>query len=218
MVASARSKPRWPSPLWSQSWCSASRASRPPRRSCAVSMPHARQLGWRRAETQWPLWWPPPSLHREHRWTCDATADTSSSASASDRSCCLEWTSSGKRSPRPSRVRDDTGAATVLAAVLIAALMAITLGGIRLGATEVARHRAQAAADLAALAAAGRLSLGPDAACRQAEHLAAAMRATVLNCTVEQLDVVVTVAVRTGGWLSEARAASRAGPSAGPRS
>ena len=105
-----------------------------------------------------------------------------------------------------------------MAAMSIAALVAIALGGISLGATEVARHRAQAAADLAALAAASRLLLGPDAACRQADHLAAAMRATVRKCAVEHLDVVVTVAVRTGGWLSEARAASRAGPAARPGS
>ena len=92
--------------------------------------------------------------------------------------------------------------------------MTITLGGIWLGAVEVARHRAQSVADLAALAAAGWLTLGPDVACRQADQLAAAMRAAVRVCAVEQLDVVVTVAVRMGGQISvEARAAARAGPS-----
>ena len=117
-----------------------------------------------------------------------------------------------------SRVDDDTGVATVMAALLIAALVMITLGGMRLGAAEVARHRAQAAADLAALAAAGQLPLGSDAACQQADRLAAIMRATVRDCHVEQLDVVVSVMVRTAGWIGvEARAASRAGPAARPR-
>ena len=141
-----------------------------------------------------------------------------SQGSAVDRPCCPDWSSSGRRSPRLSRVSDDTGVATVMAAVLIAALVVIALGGIQLGAAEVARHRAQAAADLAALAAAGGLSLGSDAACQQADNLAATMRATVRDCHVEQLDVVVSVMVRTAGWIGvEARAASRAGPAARPR-
>ncbi|MBJ7399976.1 MAG: flp pilus-assembly TadE/G-like family protein [Mycolicibacterium sp.] len=130
------------------------------------------------------------------------------------RSCCPGCSSPRKPSRLPSRVSDDAGAVTVLAAVLVAALVTIALGGIWLGAAEVARHRAQAVADLAALAAAGRLTLGPDVACRQADQLAAAMRATVRGCAVEHLDVVVTVAVRMGGRISfEARAAARAGPS-----
>ena len=119
-----------------------------------------------------------------------------------------------RRFLRPSRVNDDTGAATVLAALLIAALVAVTLGGIMLGATEVARHRAQAAADLAALAAAGRLPLGAEAACGEALAVATAMRVTLSGCDVVRLDVVVTVAVRTADWVGgRARAAARAGPS-----
>lgn len=112
------------------------------------------------------------------------------------------------------RVSDEAGAATMLAAVLVAALVTITLGGLWLGAAQVARHRAQAVADLAAVAAAGRLPLGPDTACQQARDLAAVMKATVRACDVEELDVVVTIAVRMSGWInSEAWAAARAGPS-----
>jgi secretion/DNA translocation related TadE-like protein len=102
---------------------------------------------------------------------------------------------------------------TVLAAVLIATLVALTLGGAWLGAAVVARHRAQAAADLAALAAAARLPGGAAAACRQAQVLAEAMRATLRGCDVERLDVTVTVSARVGGRIAaKAAALARAGP------
>jgi secretion/DNA translocation related TadE-like protein len=87
-------------------------------------------------------------------------------------------------------------------------------GGIMIGTAALARHRAQAAADLAALAAAVRLPLGPVAACGQARRLAAAMGAVLTGCDVDQLDVVVTTTVRTSGRLGGvARASARAGPS-----
>lgn len=105
---------------------------------------------------------------------------------------------------------------TVLAAVLIATLVTLTLGGCWLGAAVVARHRAQAAADLAALAAAARLPGGTPAACRQAQALAEAMRATVRGCDVQRLEVVVTVSARVGGRIAaEAGAVARAGPADG---
>lgn len=102
---------------------------------------------------------------------------------------------------------------TVLAAVLIATLVTFTLGGAWLGAAVVARHRVQAAADLAALAAAARLPGGAAAACRQARVLAEAMRATLRGCDVERLDVTVTVSARVGGRIAaKATAMARAGP------
>lgn len=118
---------------------------------------------------------------------------------------------------KPSRslrwAREDTGTATVLAAVLIAALVSVSYGGALIGTAALARHRAQAAADLAALGAAGQLLLGPTAACGQARQLATAMGAALVGCEVVHLDVVVTMTVRTGGWPGgEARAAARAGP------
>ena len=45
---------------------------------------------------------------------------------------------------------------------MMAILLAITVGGVYIGSAVIARHRAQAAADLAALAAAARLPAGPD--------------------------------------------------------
>jgi secretion/DNA translocation related TadE-like protein len=98
---------------------------------------------------------------------------------------------------------------------MVAALLSITGGGVYLGAAVVARHRAQAAADLAALAAAARVAAGPETACAQATAVAREMRGRTTDCAVDDLDVLVTIEVRVavGGW-SSARAAARAGPAA----
>lgn len=98
---------------------------------------------------------------------------------------------------------------------MIAVLLAVTLGGVSVGAAVIARHRAQASADLAALAAAGGLAAGADAACGQASVIATAMRTTLVDCGVSGLDVLVTVhaAVPFGaGRIGPAGAAARAGP------
>jgi secretion/DNA translocation related TadE-like protein len=103
---------------------------------------------------------------------------------------------------------------------MMAVLMAITIGGVYVGSAVIARHRAQAAADLAAVAAAVHLADGTGAACSRASTLARAMSTAVAQCVVENLDVVVTVETsvplrRIGGGT--ARATARAGP-AGPGS
>ncbi len=98
---------------------------------------------------------------------------------------------------------------------MMALLMTVTIGGLLIGSAVVARHRAQSAADLAALAAAARIPAGPVAACAEARTLGTAMRAEVRRCDIEQLDVVVTVVVAVGGRIgAEATAAARAGPAA----
>ncbi|ORA39715.1 helicase [Mycobacterium branderi] len=109
--------------------------------------------------------------------------------------------------------RGERGSATLVAAAMVAALLAVTVGGAYLGSAVVARHRAQAAADLAALAAAARLPAGADAACGQATAVARTMRVDDVDCVVRGLDAVVSVrvAVPLVGWGS-ARAAARAGP------
>jgi secretion/DNA translocation related TadE-like protein len=99
---------------------------------------------------------------------------------------------------------------------MLALLMSIVLGVMVFGMAVVARHRAQAAADLAALAAAGRLASGDAVACAAASAVAGAMRSTMTTCSVEELDVVVGVDVRVGlgRWgVGSARAQARAGPS-----
>jgi secretion/DNA translocation related TadE-like protein len=96
---------------------------------------------------------------------------------------------------------------------MVAVLLSVTGGSAYLGSAVIARHRAQAAADLAALAAAARLAAGPEAACAQAKGVAGEMRVSTSGCAVDDLDIVVTTEVRltVGGWGS-ARASARAGP------
>jgi len=121
----------------------------------------------------------------------------------------------GRPSPLWSRVSAERGSATVASVAMMAALLAVTVACVYLGSAVIARHRAQAAADLAALAAAQRLADGTAVACSQASAVAAAMAATVADCAVDGLDVVVAVDVpaalgRLG--MGTARAVARAGP------
>jgi secretion/DNA translocation related TadE-like protein len=102
----------------------------------------------------------------------------------------------------------------VLAAVMVVVLLTVTGAGAYLGSAVVARHRAQAAADLAALAAAARLPSGAAAACARATAVARQMRVDGARCGVDGLDVVVTVEVRLS-FAGAARAAARAGPGDG---
>jgi secretion/DNA translocation related TadE-like protein len=94
---------------------------------------------------------------------------------------------------------------------MVAVLLCVTGAGAYVGSVVVARHRAQAAADLAALAAAARLPVGAEAACARANAVAHEMRVDDIGCRIDDLDVVVTarVAVRFGGV---AQAVARAGP------
>ena len=105
----------------------------------------------------------------------------------------------------------DRGSATVVAAVMVVVLLCVTGAGAYLGSVVVARHRAQAAADLAALAAAARLPAGVGAACARATAVAREMRVDDTRCEVDDLDVVVTVQVAVT-FAGAARAAARAGP------
>jgi secretion/DNA translocation related TadE-like protein len=94
---------------------------------------------------------------------------------------------------------------------MVAALLCITVAAAYLGSVVVARHRAQAAADLAALAAAARLPSGAAAACARATAVAHEMRVDETQCRVDGLDVVVTARVAVG-FAGTAQAAARAGP------
>jgi secretion/DNA translocation related TadE-like protein len=99
----------------------------------------------------------------------------------------------------------------VVAAAMVVVLLTVTGGAACLGAAVVARHRAQAAADLAALAAAARIPAGAATACGRAGEVARAMHAGTAECVVDELDVVVTIEAGVGRW-GTARAAARAGP------
>jgi secretion/DNA translocation related TadE-like protein len=98
---------------------------------------------------------------------------------------------------------------------MMAVLLAITVGAVHIGSAVVARHRAQAAADMAALSAATEIPAGSRVACEQASAVARAMRTALAACDVHELDVVVTVdaQVALALWgLGPARAIARAGP------
>lgn len=98
---------------------------------------------------------------------------------------------------------------------MLAVLLATTLAMTHFGVATVARHRAQAAADLGALAAAVRLTDGMGAACAAADAVIAAMGATGDGCSVQGLDVVIAAAVPVsiGRWgTGQATARARAGP------
>ncbi len=99
----------------------------------------------------------------------------------------------------------------MVAAALVVVLLWVTGAGAYLGSVVVARHRAQAAADLAALAGAARLPSGPGAACARATVVAREMRVNAARCEVDDLDVIVTVQVPVA-LAGAARAAARAGP------
>ncbi|MFE3292907.1 Rv3654c family TadE-like protein [Rhodococcus sp. NPDC059234] len=112
-------------------------------------------------------------------------------------------------------MRDERGAATVLACFAMLALISLALVVGHLGAAVAARHRAQAAADLAALAAAAVLDRGGEAGCVAARGVVDRMGVTLRECRIEGWDAVVTVGVRVGvvaAGSGEAVAAARAGP------
>ncbi|MUL64792.1 helicase [Mycobacterium sp. CBMA 234] len=116
-------------------------------------------------------------------------------------------------------MRDDSGSATVLAVALIVVLIGLMTGAAAVGAAVIGRHRAQSAADLAALVAAGALASGPGQACTRAAVNAEAMGGRLGQCSVQRLDVVVDVevAVRFGRWtLGVAHGHARAGPTTQP--
>lgn len=99
--------------------------------------------------------------------------------------------------------------------MMLLALGAVITGGAVVGSAVVARHRASAVADLAALAAAARLPAGPEAACSAAESLARSMAATVARCDVDGVDVIVVAQAAPGfgaRLAGPATASARAGP------
>lgn len=113
-------------------------------------------------------------------------------------------------------MRDEEGSATVWVVALAGLLAALGAVVVLVGAAVVARHRATSAADLTALAVAGRAVLADPAACSVGEEVAAANGAGLTACTVDAGAVVtveVTVPVRLGPLgVSTARAHARAGP------
>jgi secretion/DNA translocation related TadE-like protein len=112
-------------------------------------------------------------------------------------------------------VAGDGGSAVVWVVCLIALLAAATTVVVAYGTAVALRHRADAAADLAALAAAAETTVGPVAACRAAERTATVNGATLGRCRLEEGIVTVAVTARGRGPLGSALVATRwarAGP------
>lgn len=113
-----------------------------------------------------------------------------------------------------ARGRSDAGLATVFACVGIACLLGILALAVGLGSAVLARQRAENGADLAALAAAGRVLDGATAACAEAGRIADLNGTTLESCALVGLDVRVVVRARAdaGPLSGEAVARARAGP------
>jgi secretion/DNA translocation related TadE-like protein len=116
------------------------------------------------------------------------------------------------------RSPNDRGSGSVLVLALGTLVVLSTVVGVVRGGAVVARHRADAAADLAALAAAAEVIDGAAAACGVAEEIAAENGARMSGCVVTGSVVEVLVERplplgRFGGWRARARA--RAGPGRG---
>lgn len=114
-----------------------------------------------------------------------------------------------------SALREERGSATIVGCFLMAALVVVTATLVHVGSAVASRHRAQAAADLAALAVAVALDRGSEQACGQAERIATRMRVRVRACTVDGWDAIVEVAAEVTTALpgaGEAVAIARAGP------
>lgn len=112
------------------------------------------------------------------------------------------------------------GAATVLAVAMAGVLLLVGAATGVVGAIVVAHRRAQAAADLAALAGATALAGGRTGhpgrdPCPAAAEVAEANGAVLATCLVDGADVVVGVRVSGPRWLGQDRdlsASARAGP------
>jgi secretion/DNA translocation related TadE-like protein len=112
----------------------------------------------------------------------------------------------------------ERGSATVLALGVVGAVVVLLAGGTALGGAVRAAHQAQAAADLASLAAAVALQqgAGPDAACRRAAGSAHTNGAVLRACSPAADDsVTVRVSVEppdpVGVLPGQATASARAG-------
>lgn len=111
------------------------------------------------------------------------------------------------------------GSATVAGVGATLAILAVFAVAMQLGSAVITRHRAEAAADLAALAAAGHAISGTVAACATARRVTDRMAVRMVSCELHGWVAKVQVEAAPSSVLarfSVARAAARAGPLIGP--
>jgi len=111
---------------------------------------------------------------------------------------------------RPS----DSGMATIWAVGVIVVLLLLATGLLWFGAAVMARHKATAAADLAALATASRAEEGEGLACDQALWISRQMSVHLVSCRLVQQDALVEVVTEADflGMSMAINAKARAGP------
>jgi secretion/DNA translocation related TadE-like protein len=120
-----------------------------------------------------------------------------------------------RKEPARERSDDDRGAASILVLALGLAMVAAGLAGAAIGNTRVARHHAQNAADLGALAGAMHAVYGQADACARAGRFVTANGGRMTQCAVTGLNIVVRAQVEVRplpGMVLQAEAAARAGP------
>ncbi|MEV4507568.1 Rv3654c family TadE-like protein [Dactylosporangium sp. NPDC049525] len=109
-------------------------------------------------------------------------------------------------------VERERGSISLLMVAIGIVFVVALVAGIGLGGVRVARHRAQNAADAGALAGAVWAVDGPPAACAVAGRVVSANDARLVSCSVDGLDVRVTVEVHLNDGMPAGRASARAGP------
>lgn len=120
-----------------------------------------------------------------------------------------------KRLLRNGLLTTDRGSGTIWVVAMAMVLCVVALSVMLLGLAQTARHKANSAADLAALAAAQVLVDGTGSPCDVASDNAAANGARLASCAVdgEIVSVSVSVEVHLGRFgLGTATATARAGP------
>lgn len=109
----------------------------------------------------------------------------------------------------------DSGSATLWVVTAMAVVLCVTGACGSVGIVAAERHRADAAADAAALAAAGHVVAGPGSACAAAAAIARTDGAALTRCGLDGADAQVEVAVGLPGILQQfgrALGHARAGP------
>ncbi|MDP9393968.1 MAG: flp pilus-assembly TadE/G-like family protein [Actinomycetota bacterium] len=117
--------------------------------------------------------------------------------------------------PTPPGSADQTGSATAWVLTVAAVMIAAATALLGYAGAVVARHRAESAADLAALSAASTLHEGTAAACVHAARVAGTAGGRLMSCRVTGQVVDVEVRAPLAGdrlAVPAARARARAGP------
>ena len=114
--------------------------------------------------------------------------------------------------------RTDRGSATLLSLGIAAVLVGACVMGVLWAAVSVGHHRADAAADLAALSAAQAQQSNPGTACTTAARIVDAQGGSLKSCRAEgdTVTVAVTVSLHLGAFGTPmVTAEARAGPIGG---